>query len=153
MLNGPMQAFPRKLMNGTDFKWKISIVDEHVDRREILPSCADHRFNLILLGYIGLKNYAATAAVYDVLQYLFSGLAVLMIIDDDGRAALRKSPSRSRADTAARPGNEDDFAVKRLLESLRCHGLALGQMATASWDAPFPYFAAFSLTERNFILT
>lgn len=67
MLNGPMQAFPGKLMKGTHFKWKISIVDEHINRRKFFPSRPNHCFNLILLGYVSLKNHAATAAVHDVL--------------------------------------------------------------------------------------
>ena len=43
-------------------------------------------------------------------QDFFGGLFVLMIIDDDGCAALSQANGGSGADAAARAGDEHDFA-------------------------------------------
>ena len=115
-------------------------------------NCGHHGVHLIFPSHVRLKDHASTAISLDLLENPLRGFPVLVIVDDDGGAALRKTLCRGRTDTAARPGDESDFSLERCVFSLLRHELK-AQMATASSAAPFSYFAALFLKERNFIFT
>jgi hypothetical protein len=137
-----------------DLKRKVSVVHQDIDRPIPLPSGLDHKINLFFARYVSLKKHAFAARALNFIENSFRGFPVLMIIDDHPCAGLAEPLRRRRAYSTAPAGDENDFFPKLRMILFPGHGAAIrSYMAMASSAAPFSYFAALFLNERNFILT
>ena len=113
MFDGAMKIFPGQLMKLADFERKVGIVHEHVYGAEGFLRCAHHRLDLLVPRHVRLKYHAAPARALDLPKDLLRGLAILVVIDNNRGTGLRQPLGGGSADTAARSGDENDFAVKR----------------------------------------
>ena len=122
MLDGLMKFIPRNFVQRTDFKREISIVDQHIDGAEFVSGGPYHRLDLRFLRHIGLNHDAAdTGAGYLIENFLGRGF-ILVIVDDDGCAALRQPDGSGCADAAACAGNERNFTGERARAKYIRHG-------------------------------
>ena len=110
-------------MELTHFEGEVGVVDQHIDRGPLFLNCSHHRLDLILSSHVCLKDHASTAINLDLLKNPSCRFLVLVIVDDDGGAGLRKALCRGRTDTAARPGDESDLSLERCVFSLLRHEL------------------------------
>ena len=92
-------------MKDAHLEWKVSIVDKNVDGGKLFPNRSHHGFDLIILGDVRLKDHTAASTADDLLEHALRRFPVLMVIDDDDSAALRKPLGRGGTDTATRPGD------------------------------------------------
>ena len=108
-------------MQRTDLEREISVVHQYIDRTQLLLGHPHHRLDLIALRHIGLNEHGSSADIGNFLQHFFGGVFILMIIDNHGSAVLRQANGRSRANAAARAGNERDFSLETAAPDLTCH--------------------------------
>src|SRR5688572_555155 len=154
MFDGAVKIFPRQLVQLGDLKRKVSVVHQDIDGAILLPSGLDHKINLFFARYVSLKKHAFAARAVIFIENFFLGFPVLMIVDDHPCAGFTQPLRRRRPYSTAPAGDENDFFPKLRMILLPGHGAAIrSYMATASSAAPFSYFAALFLNERNFILT
>src|SRR4030095_17253740 len=90
-------------MEWTHFEREVSIVDTHIAGGPLFLNCSHHRVHLILPSHVRLKDHASTAISLDFLENPLRGFLVLVVVNDDGRARLRKTLCRGRTETAAPP--------------------------------------------------
>src|SRR6266850_1811061 len=110
-------------MELTHCEREVGVVDQNVDGGPLFLNCGQHRLHLILPSHVRFKDHASTAIRLNFLKNLLRRFLVLVIVDDDGGAGLRKALCRGRTDTSARPGYESDFPLERRASSLLRHGL------------------------------
>lgn len=113
MLDGAVKTFPGKIVQLADFKGKIGIIDQYVDRAKLTSRGANHLLDLVWARHIRLKNHPAAASVLDFSQDFFSRLPVLVIIDEDRSAAFAQTNRGGCPDAPACAGDQNDFSFKR----------------------------------------
>src|ERR1051325_2604992 len=136
-----------------DLKREVRVVYQNVDGTKLVPGSFGHPIDFIFFRDVGLEDEAANTVILDFGEDGEGGFFVAVIIDDDFCARLRQAFCGRGTDSSTRAGNKRDLPFEGA--NLSCHDLiAKGiQIATASSDAPFSYFAAFPLKDRNFIFT
>src|ERR1043166_1055930 len=100
-------------MEMPDVEREVRIVDQDIDGAELFPSGSRHGVYLTLLSHVGLKNDPAAAGFLDFCQNFRRSLFVLMIVDNDLCAEMRKLFCSSGADATARSGDERDLSFQR----------------------------------------
>jgi hypothetical protein len=112
VLQGAMEVMPRKLVQRTHLERKVSVVDQNIDDAK-LAFCHLHQpFNILPSGHIGLKNNAASAARFHLIENSFGCGLVLMIIHHYRSAASRETNRCGRADASAGTGHQSDLSVQ-----------------------------------------
>jgi hypothetical protein len=81
MLDRLMQTLPGKLVELTDFKRKISIVDEDINGAKFFLSRRGHALDLIVLRHVRLKDHASAAVLLDFPEHLLRRFLVLVIVN------------------------------------------------------------------------
>jgi hypothetical protein len=74
-----------------------------------------------LLRHVGLNAHGSSTGVGDFLQDFFSGILILMVVDNYGSATPRQANDGSRANAAARAGDERDLSRETVTFNLTCH--------------------------------
>src|SRR5215468_6156692 len=92
---------------------EIGVVYHHVDGGPPFLKRRNHCSHLIVLRYVRLKDHASTATGLNRLKNPFRSFLVLVIVDNDLGAGLRKALCSGRTNPAARPGNQSDFSLER----------------------------------------
>ena len=112
VLQGAMEIVPRKLVQRTHLKRKVSVVDQNIDGAKLAFCRLHHSLDVLASGHIGLKNDAARAARFHLIENSFSRGLVFVIIHHYRGAAARKTNRRGRADASAGAGHQSGLPVQ-----------------------------------------
>src|SRR5262249_62064735 len=110
-------------MELTHCEREIGVVYQHVDSSPPFLNCRNHCSHLVVPRYVGWKDHTSTAVSLNLLKILLCGFLVLVIVDNDLGAGLRKTLCSGRTNPAAPPGDQNDSSLERLASGLLGHGL------------------------------
>src|SRR5215813_13486108 len=117
-----MKTLPRELMELTHLERKIGVVHQHVDASPLFLNCHNHSSHLVVPRYVRLKDHTSTAVSLNLPKNLLCGFLVLVIVDNDLGAGLRKTLCSGRTNPAAPPGDQNDSSLEPPASGLLGHG-------------------------------
>ena len=88
MVDRFVKFLPGDLVERAHSKREIGVVDQHIDVAKLILGGLDHRIDLPALRDVGLKDDAAAARGFDLIEDFFRRLLIPVVIDDNRRAAL-----------------------------------------------------------------
>src|SRR5215813_1622432 len=91
---------------------EIGVVHQHVDSNPLFLNCRNHCSHLIVPRYVRLKDHTSTAISLNLLKNLLHDFLVLVIVDNDLNAGLRKTLCNNRTNPATPPGDQNDSSLK-----------------------------------------
>src|SRR5262249_40737799 len=109
-------------MELTHCEREIGVVHQHVDSSPLFLNCRNHCSHLVVPRYVRLKDHTSTAVSLNLLENLLRSFLVLVIVDNDLGAGLRKTLCSGRTNPAASPGAQSDFPLERPASGLLGHG-------------------------------
>src|SRR5262249_4037596 len=99
-------------MELTHCEREIGVVYQHVDSSPPFLNSRNHCIPLLVPRYVRLKNQPPTAVSLNLLKNLLCGFLVLVIVDNDLGAGLRKTLCSGRTNPAAPPGDQNDSSLE-----------------------------------------
>jgi len=106
-----MKIGPSKLMERSDLKREVGVVDQNIDAAKLAFCCLHHPRYALASGRVGLKDNPASAARFDLIENLLRRGFVLVIIHDYRGTALREANRRRRTNAPARTGHQSGFSA------------------------------------------
>src|SRR5262244_1731760 len=109
-------------MELTHCEREIGVVHQHVDGSPPFLNGRNHCSHLVVSRYVRLKDHTSTAVSLNLLKNLLRGFLVLVIVDNDLGAGLRKALCSGCTNPAAPPGDQNDSSLERPASGLLGHG-------------------------------